>query len=144
MRLTSFSFAYQGVYLLSYLHRNNTSRLVSSPLLHSTGSTSKVTVRLTSYPAYYFHSNECVGVNVGQAIKSEAVAYRFSHDSTDLDSTRNRISMIEQYHGRSSGVFGADEHLAGLMPSRGSELVSRLFGPRLIANDLVTLYSALS
>ncbi|KAJ7931416.1 hypothetical protein B0H13DRAFT_1958029 [Mycena leptocephala] len=62
------------------------------------------------------------GVNVGQAIKSEAVAYRFSHDSTDLDSTRNRIALIEQYHGRSSGVFGADEHLAGLMPSRGSEL----------------------
>ncbi|KAJ7637664.1 hypothetical protein DFH06DRAFT_1218847 [Mycena polygramma] len=62
------------------------------------------------------------GVNVGQAIKSEAVAFRYSHDSTDLDSTRNRITMIEQYHGRSSGVFGADEHLAGLMPSRGSEL----------------------
>ncbi|KAJ7158775.1 hypothetical protein C8R46DRAFT_1110259 [Mycena filopes] len=62
------------------------------------------------------------GVNVAQAIKSEAVAYRYSHDSTDLDSTRTRISLIEQYHGRSSGVLGADEHLAGLMPSRGSEL----------------------
>ncbi|KAJ7773249.1 hypothetical protein B0H16DRAFT_1511646 [Mycena metata] len=62
------------------------------------------------------------GVNVAQAIKSEAVAYRFSHDSTDLDSTRTRVSLIEQYHGRASGVFGADEHLAGLMPSRGSEL----------------------
>ncbi|KAJ7903647.1 hypothetical protein B0H14DRAFT_3680528 [Mycena olivaceomarginata] len=61
-------------------------------------------------------------VNVAQAIKSEAVAYRFSHDSTDLDSTRTRIALIEQYHGRSSGVLGADEHLAGLMPSRGSEL----------------------
>lgn len=65
------------------------------------------------------------GVNVAQAIKSEAVAYRFSHDATDLDSTRTRIALIEQYHGRSSGVLGADEHLAGLMPSRGSELVSR-------------------
>ncbi|KAK7033028.1 ricin B-type lectin domain-containing protein [Favolaschia claudopus] len=62
------------------------------------------------------------GVNVGQAIKSEAVAYRLTHDTTDLDSTRTRISLIEQYHGRSSGVLGADEHLAGLMPSRGSEL----------------------
>ncbi|KAJ6513379.1 hypothetical protein C8R45DRAFT_1068356 [Mycena sanguinolenta] len=62
------------------------------------------------------------GVNVGQAIKSEAVAYRYSHDTTDLDSTRTRIELIEQYHGRSSGVVGADEHLAGLMPSRGSEL----------------------
>ncbi|OZJ05495.1 hypothetical protein BZG36_01897 [Bifiguratus adelaidae] len=62
------------------------------------------------------------GVNNGQALKSEAVAYRFSHDSSDLDSTRSRSSMIDQYHGRSSGIFGCDEHLAGLMPSRGSEL----------------------
>ncbi|KAF9265063.1 hypothetical protein L218DRAFT_924877 [Marasmius fiardii PR-910] len=62
------------------------------------------------------------GVNVAQAIKSEAVAYRFSHDSSDLDSTRKRIDLIEQYHGRVSGVLAADEHLAGLHPARGSEL----------------------
>ncbi|KAJ7035032.1 hypothetical protein C8F04DRAFT_1099857 [Mycena alexandri] len=55
-------------------------------------------------------------------IRGHAVAYRYSHDSTDLDSTRTRVSLIEEYHGRSSGVLGADEHLAGLMPSRGSEL----------------------
>lgn len=62
------------------------------------------------------------GVNNGQALKSEAVAYRFSHDSSDLDSTRSRSTMIDQYHGRASGIFGCDEHLAGLHPSRGSEL----------------------
>lgn len=81
-----------------------------------------------SFIRTYFTSYTSIGVNVGQAIKSEAVAFRYSHDSTDLDSTRNRIAMIEQYHGRSSGIFGADEHLAGLMPSRGSELVSRIAG----------------
>ncbi|KAL0570226.1 hypothetical protein V5O48_011734 [Marasmius crinis-equi] len=62
------------------------------------------------------------GVNVVQAIKSEAVAYRYTHDSTDLDSTRKRIDLIERYHGAMSGVLVADEHLAGLHPSRGSEL----------------------
>ncbi|KAF7306264.1 Ricin B-type lectin domain-containing protein [Mycena indigotica] len=62
------------------------------------------------------------GVNVAQAIKSEAVAFRFSHDSADLDSTRQRISLIDQYHGRVSGVLNADEHLAGKGPQRGSEL----------------------
>ncbi|KAK1227875.1 hypothetical protein PQX77_009118 [Marasmius sp. AFHP31] len=62
------------------------------------------------------------GVNVAQAIKSEAVAYRFTHDSTDLDSIRKRIDLIERFHGSVSGVLVADEHLAGLHPARGSEL----------------------
>ncbi|KAJ7058824.1 hypothetical protein C8F01DRAFT_990284 [Mycena amicta] len=62
------------------------------------------------------------GVNVAQAIKSEAVAFRFSHDTADLDSTRQRINIIDQYHGRISGVLNADEHLAGKAPLRGSEL----------------------
>ncbi|KAG7098133.1 hypothetical protein E1B28_000103 [Marasmius oreades] len=62
------------------------------------------------------------GVNVGQAIKSEAISYRYSHDPSDLDSTRQRINLIEKYHGSVSGVLKADEHLAGLHPSRGSEL----------------------
>ncbi|KAJ8090384.1 hypothetical protein PM082_018980 [Marasmius tenuissimus] len=62
------------------------------------------------------------GVNVAQAIKSEAVAYRFTHDSTDLDSIRKRIDLIERFHGSVSGVLVADEHLGGLHPARGSEL----------------------
>ncbi|KAF9263766.1 DUF1680-domain-containing protein [Marasmius fiardii PR-910] len=62
------------------------------------------------------------GVNVGQAIKSEAIAYRYSHDTSDIDSTRQRVDLIEKYHGSVSGVLKADEHLAGLHPSRGSEL----------------------
>ncbi|KAJ8078227.1 hypothetical protein PM082_000433 [Marasmius tenuissimus] len=62
------------------------------------------------------------GVNVGQAIKSEAVAYRYTHDNADLDSTRQRVELINKYHGSASGVLVADEHLAGLHPSRGSEL----------------------
>jgi len=72
------------------------------------------------------------------ALKSEAVSYRFTHDDTDIQSTFKRIDLIYTYHGRESGnvdiyriphqqtkltrtlgTFAADEHLAGLNPSRG-------------------------
>ena len=65
------------------------------------------------------------GVNVAQAIKSEAVAFRYTHDEADVDSTRQRIATVDEYHGRVSGIFSADEHMAGKMPERGSELVSQ-------------------
>jgi hypothetical protein len=56
------------------------------------------------------------------ALKSEAVAYRFTHDADDLAQTKVRVELINKYHGRPSGIFGCDEHLAGPIPSRGSEL----------------------
>ena len=61
------------------------------------------------------------GVNIGQAIKSEAVWFRRSHDDTDADSTYIRMRKLDQYHGVPSGMFQADEHLAGLLPSHGTE-----------------------
>lgn len=33
-----------------------------------------------------------------------------------------RMQKLDKYHGQASGVFGCDEHLAGTMPSRGTEL----------------------
>jgi hypothetical protein len=62
------------------------------------------------------------GVNNGQALKSGAVWYRQSKDSSDVDSTYQRIERLYKYHGLASGIFGCDEHLAGNMPSHGSEL----------------------
>eukprot|EP01116_Phalansterium_solitarium_P013518 TRINITY_DN30900_c0_g1_i1.p1 TRINITY_DN30900_c0_g1~~TRINITY_DN30900_c0_g1_i1.p1 ORF type:complete len:747 (-),score=282.91 TRINITY_DN30900_c0_g1_i1:136-2376(-) len=62
------------------------------------------------------------GVNNAQALKSEAVWYRQSSDVTDIDSTYVRLAKLDRYHGAPSGVFQADEHLAGLMPSHGTEL----------------------
>ena len=32
------------------------------------------------------------------------------------------MEKLDKYHGQASGVFGCDEHLAGTMPSRGTEL----------------------
>ncbi|GLB38772.1 putative beta-L-arabinofuranosidase, GH127 [Lyophyllum shimeji] len=62
------------------------------------------------------------GVNNGEALKSEALAWRFTGDETDKQNTFDRIDMVYKYHGRASGTFSADEHFAGLDPSRGTEL----------------------
>ena len=61
------------------------------------------------------------GVNIGQAIKSEALWSRRSQDQTDIDSTYIRMRKLDTYHGVPSGMFQADEHLAGNLPSHGTE-----------------------
>ncbi|KAJ7686648.1 hypothetical protein B0H17DRAFT_1071405 [Mycena rosella] len=75
------------------------------------------------------------GVNTAEALKSEALAYRFTGDPTDKQNTIDRLDMLYQYHGRASGTFSADEHIAGLNPSRGTELcavVEQIFSLALI------------
>lgn len=62
------------------------------------------------------------GVNQAEALKSEALAWRMTGDDSDKQSTSDRIEMLYTYHGRSSGTFASDEHLAGLNPARGTEL----------------------
>ena len=48
--------------------------------------------------------------------------YRASHSSSDIDSTYLRMHKMDRYHGQASGMFSCDECLAGLNPSRGTEL----------------------
>ena len=48
--------------------------------------------------------------------------YRQSANLTDWNSSYVRMQKLDKYHGQASGVFGCDEHLAGTMPSRGTEL----------------------
>ncbi|KAJ6595746.1 hypothetical protein DFH09DRAFT_146534, partial [Mycena vulgaris] len=75
------------------------------------------------------------GVNTAEALKSEALAYRFTGDPTDKQNTFDRLDMLYQYHGRASGTFSAEEHIAGLNPSRGTELcavVEQIFSLALI------------
>ncbi|KIY62722.1 hypothetical protein CYLTODRAFT_383261 [Cylindrobasidium torrendii FP15055 ss-10] len=62
------------------------------------------------------------GVNNAEALKSEALAWRFTADDTDKESTFERIKLLYTYHGAASGSYLSDEHLAGLEPSRGTEL----------------------
>ncbi|KAF7329741.1 hypothetical protein MKEN_00237400 [Mycena kentingensis (nom. inval.)] len=75
------------------------------------------------------------GVNTAEALKSEALAFRFTNDPSDRQNTFDRIDMLYKFHGRASGTFGADEHLTGLNPSRGTELcavVEQIFSLALI------------
>ena len=62
------------------------------------------------------------GVNNGQAIKAGAVWYRVSGDPSDLQTSFNAAAVLSKYHGQATGMFSCDEHLAGLMPSHGTEL----------------------
>ncbi|RPD76324.1 hypothetical protein L226DRAFT_533439 [Lentinus tigrinus ALCF2SS1-7] len=62
------------------------------------------------------------GVNIAEALKSFAVSYRFTQNSTELDVASAAWDIVFQYHGRPSGSFAADEFLAGLEAVRGSEL----------------------
>ncbi|KAF8577243.1 hypothetical protein K439DRAFT_1534004 [Ramaria rubella] len=78
------------------------------------------------------------GVNIAEALKSEALSYRFTHDESDIQSTFERLDLLYTYHGRASGTFAADEHLAGLDPSRGTEtcdIVEQMF-------SLATIYQS--
>ena len=45
--------------------------------------------------------------------------YRQSRNKTDFESSYVRMQKLDTYHGQPSGIFACDEHLAGLMPSRG-------------------------
>ena len=62
------------------------------------------------------------GVNNGQAIKEGGVRYRLPGNSSDALSSHTRMDLLDRYHGAASGIYTADEHLAGLHPSHGTEL----------------------
>ncbi|CAE6471555.1 unnamed protein product, partial [Rhizoctonia solani] len=62
------------------------------------------------------------GVNLAEGLKAMAVGYRFSKDKSELADAIEAWNRIYRYHGRPSGIFAADEFLAGLDPVRGTEL----------------------
>ncbi|KAJ1308345.1 hypothetical protein OPQ81_004055 [Rhizoctonia solani] len=83
------------------------------------------------------------GVNLAEGLKASGATYRFTHDETGK-SPRDRYmgalidglqpltvekteaaaawDRLYKYHGRPSGIFAADEYLAGLDAVRGTEL----------------------
>ncbi|KAF9075009.1 hypothetical protein BDP27DRAFT_1359207 [Rhodocollybia butyracea] len=62
------------------------------------------------------------GVNIAESLKAFPAAYRFTHNQSDLDNASAAWDILFQYHGRPSGIFGADEYLAGMEAVRGTEL----------------------
>jgi uncharacterized protein len=64
------------------------------------------------------------GVNVAQAIKTGGVWWRQFPNASLVDSSFERVRLLDAWHGSPSGVVQADEHLAGSMPSHGTEVGS--------------------
>ncbi|KAI8985545.1 hypothetical protein BD414DRAFT_488407 [Trametes punicea] len=62
------------------------------------------------------------GVNMAEGLKALPSTYRFTHNQSDLDAASKGWDLLFQYHGRPSGIFAADEYLAGLEAIRGTEL----------------------
>jgi len=62
------------------------------------------------------------GVNVAMAIKMSPVRWLLSHDGTDRNAVSRMLEELDRYHGLPTGIFSADEHLAGANPSQGTEL----------------------
>lgn len=62
------------------------------------------------------------GVNLGQALSVYPLLYRLeAANVTWLEKGRSAMDRIMNLHGQASGVFTADENLAGLEPNRGTE-----------------------
>ncbi|VDC01870.1 unnamed protein product [Peniophora sp. CBMAI 1063] len=62
------------------------------------------------------------GVNMAEGMKALPATYRFTHNQTDLDRISSGWDLLFKYHGRPSGIYAADEYLAGLAAVRGTEL----------------------
>ena len=62
------------------------------------------------------------GVNNGQALKTAAVWSLITGDSKDHLALYRQFEELYRYHGLPNGIFSADEHLAGLNPTQGTEL----------------------
>ena len=62
------------------------------------------------------------GVNNAMALKGAAVWWRHSGDADDIAQSTERLDTIWKYHGQASSMFSCDECVAGLHPSRGTEL----------------------
>ncbi|KAJ7048624.1 hypothetical protein C8F01DRAFT_1276822 [Mycena amicta] len=54
--------------------------------------------------------------------KHSPATFRFTHNQSDLDTASLGWDLLFQYHGRPSGIYAADEYLAGLEATRGTEL----------------------
>lgn len=62
------------------------------------------------------------GVNNAMALKSSAIWWLFSHQAEDRSGVERQLAALDTYHGMPTGMFSADEHLAGRNPSQGVEL----------------------
>ncbi|MGB7844930.1 MAG: beta-L-arabinofuranosidase domain-containing protein [Candidatus Acidiferrum sp.] len=62
------------------------------------------------------------GVNNAMGLKSSALWWLFSREASERDGVARQLAALDTYHGMPTGMFSADEHLAGKNPSQGVEL----------------------
>jgi hypothetical protein len=62
------------------------------------------------------------GVNNAMALKASPVWSLISNNDADRKALLHQLAELDRYHGLPNGIFSADEHLAGLNPSQGTEL----------------------
>lgn len=62
------------------------------------------------------------GVNAVQGLKAGGVLYRFTHDESLIQTSRNAVNWTMTYHGDPAGSVIGDERESGTSPNRGSEL----------------------
>jgi uncharacterized protein len=62
------------------------------------------------------------GVNIAMGLKSSAFWWLLSRDDADRAGVERQLAALDAYHGMATGMFSADEHLAGRNPSQGVEL----------------------
>ncbi len=82
------------------------------------------------------------GVNTAMAMKSAAVWWLVTGDKGDRDSLYKMFDALDRYHGQPSGIFSADEHLAGRDPSQGTELCTVVEAMFSLEQDLAILGDA--
>ncbi len=61
-------------------------------------------------------------VNNAMAVKYPALWALVSGDEADSRASARMIETLDRWHGQASGLFTGDEHVAGRMPSQGTEL----------------------
>lgn len=90
-------------------------------------------------PAGQSGSKSTHGVNVAMGIKQPGVWYRQSHEPADREAALTMIRTLDEFHGQANGMFSCDEHLAGRMPSQGTErctVVEYMFSLEVLLSDL--------
>ena len=69
-----------------------------------------------------FNSSQCHhGVNVGMALQEPAIRYRLSGNVDYLRNSTLAVKTVWRFHGQASGIYSAEDNLAGLAPSKGTE-----------------------
>ena len=103
----------------------------SHPFVHGAGATGcdapgcdyfpTTTAEADTMAANGYRNQWMHGVNTAQGLSTWAAKFRATSDHQWLAAGREGWAKVYRWHGQASGVFSADEHVAGLEPQRGTE-----------------------